>query len=883
MGWNVYARSVIDNGGKITSYTKENSCLYTNTITDLVYSSDHAMLYIGTSTGLYELNTQTRQLAPVKGNNNKVSLTKMHISCLYRDRRGLLWIGTRHGVGIYDEKSRTLTRLSTNDGVSHPYIRGIVEDHNKNMWIATDCGITHIIVVDDPTAQKLQYRCYSYFNEDGIGDITFNNYSIYCNRKGEVLMGGTGKYLKIDPNQALYHPNQHKVIFTGLYLANQRVDVEKKTHDGRILLQKNIQLLDEITMDYSDSNFALEISAMDYGTQHKLQFAYRMDAKEEWVSFEGNRIYFNKLSPGIYHLQVKVNELHGSRNPISYMTILVRPPFWLSPVAYVIYMVLFLSGGILLLRRLRSRHQRILVQQKWELEVAQQHEMDEAKIRFFTNISHDLRTPLSLIITPLEKLIHSEKAGPIKDDLDLMYRNASTLLDEVNQLLDFRKLDQQKVQLSLSYGDITEFIAETCKSFKALSQKHNIELKVCINTSKIEMDFDRNKVQRIISNLLSNAIKYNHDNGSVIVAIDKILAGDGEQIHIQISDTGIGIKNENKDKIFDRFFQEQHISTTYIGSGIGLHIVKEYVTLHGGEIKVEDNHPQGTIFTVILPIAKTLKLNCTEDTSAFDVEEQFHADMSSVDREKNSLLIVEDNDDFRSFLVGCLQEYYQVYEASDGKKALTVLAQQSIHVVISDIMMPVMDGMELCRKIKTDIRYSHIPIILLTARTAEEHILSGLKEGADEYITKPFNLEILLLRIRKLLMWTLKNHDKFKTRDISPSEITISSLDEQLIEKAIRIVEENMDNSEFSVEELSAQIGMSRSGLYKKLMQITGKSPLEFMRILRLKRGRKLLEGSQMNISQISYQVGLSPKQFAKFFKEEFGYLPSEYKKKEEK
>ena len=873
----------IDNGGEITSYTKENSCLYTNTITDLVYSSDHAMLYIGTSTGLYELNTQTQQLAPVKGNDNEVSLIKMHISCLYRDQRGLLWIGTRHGIRIYDEKSRTLTRLSTNDGVSHPYIRGIVEDHNKNMWIATDCGITHIIVVDDPTAQELQYRCYSYFNEDGIGDITFNNYSIYCNRKGEVLIGGTGKYLKIDPNQALYHPNQHKVIFTGLYLANQRVDVEKKTHDGRILLQKNIQLLDEITMDYSDSNFALEISAMDYGTQHKLQFAYRMDAKEEWVSFEGNRIYFNKLSPGIYHLQVKVNELHGSRNPISYMTILVRPPFWLSPVAYVIYMVLFLSGGILLLRRLRSRHQRILVQQKWELEVAQQHEMDEAKIRFFTNISHDLRTPLSLIITPLEKLIHSEKAGPIKDDLDLMYRNASTLLDEVNQLLDFRKLDQQKVQLSLSYGDITEFIAETCKSFKALSQKHNIELKVCINTSKIEMDFDRNKVQRIISNLLSNAIKYNHDNGSVIVAIDKILAGDGEQMHIQISDTGIGIKNENKDKIFDRFFQEQHISTTYIGSGIGLHIVKEYVTLHGGEIKVEDNHPQGTIFTVILPIAKTLKLNCTEDTSAFDVEEQFHADMSSVDREKNSLLIVEDNDDFRSFLVGCLQEYYQVYEASDGKKALTVLAQQSIHVVISDIMMPVMDGMELCRKIKTDIRYSHIPIILLTARTAEEHILSGLKEGADEYITKPFNLEILLLRIRKLLMWTLKNHDKFKTRDISPSEITISSLDEQLIEKAIRIVEENMDNSEFSVEELSAQIGMSRSGLYKKLMQITGKSPLEFMRILRLKRGRKLLEGSQMNISQISYQVGLSPKQFAKFFKEEFGYLPSEYKKKEEK
>ena len=817
-----------------------------------IFKDSEGFMWFATASGLNRYDGC--QMTLFRSNNaDPASLPDNYIKSIQEDYKGNLWILTGVGYVIYNSESETFDR-EVHAWLCEVGIDGtpalVYIDHNKNMWIATDCGITHIIVVDDPTAQELQYRCYSYFNEDGIGDITFNNYSIYCNRKGEVLMGGTGKYLKIDPNQALYHPNQHKVIFTGLYLANQRVDVEKKTHDGRILLQKNIQLLDEITMDYSDSNFALEISAMDYGTQHKLQFAYRMDAKEEWVSFEGNRIYFNKLSPGIYHLQVKVNELHGSRNPISYMTILVRPPFWLSPVAYVIYMVLFLSGGVVLLRRLRSRHQRILVQQKWELEVAQQHEMDEAKIRFFTNISHDLRTPLSLIITPLEKLIHSEKAGPIKDDLDLMYRNASTLLDEVNQLLDFRKLDQQKVQLSLSYGDITEFIAETCKSFKALSQKHNIELKVCINTSKIEMDFDRNKVQRIISNLLSNAIKYNHDNGSVIVAIDKILAGDGEQIHIQISDTGIGIKNENKDKIFDRFFQEQHISTTYIGSGIGLHIVKEYVTLHGGEIKAEDNHPQGTIFTVILPIAKTLKLNCTEDTSAFDVEEQFHADMSSVDREKNSLLIVEDNDDFRSFLVGCLQEYYQVYEASDGKKALTVLAQQSIHVVISDIMMPVMDGMELCRKIKTDIRYSHIPIILLTARTAEEHILSGLKEGADEYITKPFNLEILLLRIRKLLMWTLKNHDKFKTRDISPSEITISSLDEQLIEKAIRIVEENMDNSEFSVEELSAQIGMSRSGLYKKLMQITGKSPLEFMRILRLKRGRPQIRNYAPNMIQ---------------------------------
>lgn len=320
-----------------------------------------------------------------------------------------------------------------------------------------------------------------------------------------------------------------------------------------------------------------------------------------------------------------------------------------------------------------------------------------------------------------------------------------------------------------------------------------------------------------------------------------------------------------------------------MGSGIGLHIVKEYVSLHGGEVKVENNHPKGSIFIITLPITRMPQITPAENTSSLKTEESSMQKIIEPSKtEKASLLVVEDNDDFREFLISCLKEYYVVFDAPDGKKALSILSQQQIQIIISDVMMPVMDGMKLCHKVKTDIRYSHIPIILLTARTTEEHILSGLREGADEYITKPFNLEILLLRIHKMLMWTRNNHEKFKTIDLSPSEITISTLDEQLIEKAVRIIEQNMDNSEFTVEEFSSQVGMSRSGLYKKLMQITGKSPLEFMRILRLKRGRKLLEESQLSVSQIAYQVGLSPKQFAKFFKEEFSYLPSEYKKKQE-
>ena len=692
-------------------------------------------------------------------------------------------------------------------------------------------------------------------------------------------MGGSGGYLRINPRFINYRHESHPVIYTSLYLANQRMEVGSKNSSGRILLNKNIQLLNEITMDYSDSNFALEVSSMDYNSLHKLQYAYRLNKDEEWVKLEGNRIYFNKLSPGTYQLEVKVYENNNSykNSKASCLTIHVLPPFWLSVPAYIGYTLLLAGVIIFFFLKMKRKHIRNLSQQKREMEIIQQHEMDEAKMRFFTNVSHDLRTPLSLIIIPLEKFLSSNLEKGVKEELELIHRNSETLLNEVNQLLDFRKLDQQKTQLMLSHGNLSDFVKEVCGSFIPQAVKKGINIRLHINETKMDMDFDRNKIQRILLNLLSNAVKYNYENGEVIVALDKITANGTENAQIQVADTGIGIKDENKDKIFDRFFQEQHSTTTYIGNGIGLHIVKEYVTMHHGTITVENHIPQGTIFTITLPVTHNYAVNDEKQDEAEIREKAVDEVSDTTDTHKTSLLIVEDNDDFRNFLINCLKGTYQVFDAPNGKEALEILAHQSIQIVISDVMMPEMDGMELCRKIKTDIRYSHIPVILLTARTADEHELSGLKEGADDYITKPFNLEILLLRIQKILKWTKNNHEKFKTIDISPSEITVSSLDEQLIEKAIRAVEENMDNSEFSVEELSSYVGMSRGHLYKKLIMITGKSPLEFIRILRVKRGKQLLEQSQLNVSQIAYQIGLSPKQFTKYFKEEFGYVPSEY------
>jgi len=862
--------------GTITGYTVENTPLQANSITDL-YCHYGQNLYIGTSSGLSVMDTYSRQVSQISGTaDGKQQLPDFFISCLYRDSRDLLWIGGKKGITVYNEVQDSMIYLTTANGLSHDFARAITEDHNKNMWATTDVGITNIVVVNDPMSLLPAFRCYRYYDEDGLGNITFNNHSIWCKKNGEVLMGGIGGYIKALPELVPYNPYKSKVEFTALYIANKRIDVDEEIN-GRVVLNKNIQLLDEIFLDYSDNNFAIDVASLNYQSLHKTQFTYRLEDRTEWIGLNGNTIHFNKLSPGTYTLQVNASSDGYHNDATSSLIIHINPPFWLSLPAYIFYALLLCSIVIVSIYYVRRKARFRLRMQKLELDIAKQQEMDEGKMRFFTNVSHDLRTPLSLIIIPLEKLI----ASPVHDkqtreDLKLMYRNSQILMGEVNQLLDLRKLEKGKSELKLSHGNISEFIKEVCSSFEPYSNKRGIQLKLVLKSSSIEMDFDRNKTQRILMNLLANAYKFNVDNGSVTITVDRITEANIEKVRIQIADTGIGVSDQNKQHIFERFYQATSASD-YIGSGIGLHIVKEYVHMHGGEIHLKDNKPQGSVFTVTLPILETIQRNTETETEEVILIEETEQPAAS----ESPLLIVEDNDDFRQFLIDCLKGHYPVVAAPNGKKALSIMTHQPVRMVISDVMMPVMDGLELCNKIKGDIRFSHIPVILLTARTADEHVLSGLKEGADDYITKPFNLDILLLRIRKLLEWSTESHTKFKTIEVEPSEITISSLDEQLISKAIRLVEENISNLDFSVEELSSAVSMTRGHLYKKLMMITGKSPLEFIRTIRIKRGKQLLEKSQLGVSDIAYQVGLSPKQFSKYFRESYGMLPSEYKKKE--
>jgi signal transduction histidine kinase/DNA-binding response OmpR family regulator len=581
------------------------------------------------------------------------------------------------------------------------------------------------------------------------------------------------------------------------------------------------------------------------------------------------------LNPGDYRLFIRACNSDGVWNEkAAVLNITVTPPFYLSDWAIALYVLIIIGLIIFIIYRTKKYHRAKLERQRAKLEREQEANLNEMKLRFFTNISHDLRTPLTLILTPLQTILSGVVENGLRKKLNTVNKNAEQLLQLINALLDFRKLDVGAETLRLQASDFVHFIRELCLPFHVYAIDRQMNFTFSSEIEILTMQFDPDKVQKIMLNLLSNAFKYTPDGGSIKVHIYQ----EDDRVCVSVSDSGQGISNADKEHIFERFFQASQKGLEKTGSGIGLHIVSEYVQMHKGTVTVTRNEPQGSTFTIKLPILEIsipeeFPLEKITDEETFEQLEDQHLPTNPV------LLLVDDNKDFCEFMADSLADEYSVLVAFNGQEALEQLRKNDVNIVVSDVMMPIMSGTELCTRIKTNIQWSHIPVILLTARTAEEYQIEGLELGADDYLTKPFNFNLLKLRIRKFLEWTEKCHISFSQKmDVSPGEITITPLDEQLIEKSIKVVEEHISDTEFSVEELGAAVGLSRSHLYKKLMSITGKGPAEFIRTIRLKRGRQLLGKSQLQIAEIAYAVGFnSPKRFTINFKGEFGLSPSEY------
>ena len=607
-------------------------------------------------------------------------------------------------------------------------------------------------------------------------------------------------------------------------------------------------------LPFSQKVFSAHVMTDRYDYPVRPVFEYSLGG--EWIGVEGNLVTLTNLYPGSYDLVVRIAGTDTVSEPLH---LVVEPPFWRSLPAILIY-VLALLGlvGLLALAFMRREREKFHIRQLEE-DSRRTEEVFQMKERFFTNVSHDLRTPLTLIISPLDEMVSAETDPAKKSSLQMISRNANRLLGLVNQLLDFRKSEMAAQNLSLEDGDVVQFLRETCDSFGQISEGRDIPLSFFSTEETLSMAFDRDKLGKVMMNLLSNAFKFTPDGGRVEVFLYRT----GGTLEIRVCDTGIGIPDSEKSNIFKRFYQ---VGNSTQGTGIGLSLVHDFVSLHGGEVSVHDNIGGGSVFVVKLPIRQ----HTVSETESL-VEEEV--------RDLPAVLVVDDSADFREFMSNSLRLQYRVLQAENGEQALQMINDEAPDLVLSDVMMPVMDGNELCQRIKSDPLTTNIPVILLTAKAGTESVVEGLKTGADDYVTKPFNMTVLLLRIGKLIERTRLK--KSGLLDPTPEEIVITPVDEQLVGKAVQYVEDRMSDPQLSVEDLASHMGMARVTLYKKLLQITGKAPLEFIRTVRMKRAAQLLRESQMRVSEIAYSVGYNnPKIFAKHFKDEFGMLPSTYQGK---
>lgn len=878
--------------GTFETYTSSNSALLENNVTSLCWVDNNTLFFGTANQGVGMMDMRTREIKKIQGQSGNVKLSNDAVNHVYKDSRGLVWIATREGLNVYDTRRHVFLDLSSVAEAKGNFIAAITEDQERNMWVSTSRKVIRVTVASDGKGSYL-FDSRAYNSEDGLQNCDFNQRSIKTLHNGIIAIGGLYGVNVFAPDHIRYNKMLPNVMFTGLSLFDEAVKVGQ-SYGGRVLIEKELNDVENVEFDYKQNIFSVSFASDNYNLPEKTQYMYKLEGfNNDWLTLPlgVHNVTFTNLAPGKYVLRVKAINSDGYVGiKEATLGIVVNPPFWMSWWAYLLYAVGLVIVLFLARYRMLKREREKFHLQQIENEVAKNEEINNMKFRFFTNVSHELRTPLTLIISPLEGMLKETTDELQSTRLQLMYRNAQRLLHLVNQLLDFRKGEMSTHQLSLSEGDIISYVHSVCNSFLLMADKKHIQFSFFSGIDTFSMAFDADKVGKIVMNLLSNAFKFTPEGGRVTVMIEHV-AGTPDILEIKIADTGIGISDVDKEHIFERFYQAGHKGVEETtGNGIGLSLVRDFVTLHEGEVKVFDNIGMGSVFVIQFPVKHVeTQVQLPEETGmpAGDEEDKEMKEEAREEMERKNfplLLIVDDNEDFRIFMRYSLELQYRVKLAVNGKEAWEMMQEELPDLVISDVMMPQMDGNELCRLIKQDKRTAHIPVILLTARQNTEAKLEGLQTGADDYVTKPFNMTILVLRIRKLIELSRYHRVTQGMIDPAPSEIVITSLDEKLIEKAIKYVEDNMSRTELSVEELSRELGMSRVHLYKKLLQITGKTPIEFIRVIRLKRAAQLLCESQLHVSEVAFEVGFNnPKYFSRYFKDEFGVLPSVYQEKEGK
>ncbi len=844
---------------------------------------DHSgNLWVGTNlNGLNKYNRETGTFSYV-GFQNCVSL--------FEDSQNRFWVTEYNsGLNLFDtEKLKVITNYSQQNGLASNTIVGVLEDDRKNLWFATDVGISRVNPQNKTTK--------NFAVENKFSDV-FNFYIPSCTGKGidGTLYINTRKGVVIfNPVNVKDDPTPPQVVISNLSLFNK--PKEKLNYNGFIPEAKGI------TLPYNQNDLRFDYVALQYNEPLKNTYKYILENFDnEWIDAGNQRnATYTNLEPGEYIFRVSSANRDGVWNKKgASLKIIITPPWWRTNLAYFFF-ALILFGMLYFIWKMQLK--RIRIKHEYEMskfEAEKLHEVDEIKSRFFTNISHEFRTPLTLLLGPVRQMIEKVNDSKMKDDLRIVHKNANKLLELVNQLLDISKIESGHMKLQTSAQNVIVLLKALVLSFASYAERKNITLKFSSPEDEIIAYIDNEKIEKIINNIISNAFKFTPDGGLIEVKVVK----NDKYINVNVRDTGIGIPKEKISKIFNRFYQVNGSRTRMQeGTGIGLSITKELIELHKGKISIESEEGKGTIITISIPLGKGhLKHDeIIEVAEEKDKEilknkillapEEYVTKINDYKIENELyeneslplLLIVEDNTDVRNYIINNLKDNYKILEAVNGEEGWNKSMEHIPDLIISDVMMPIMDGFELCKKIKTDERTSHIPVILLTAKAANQDKIEGFETGADEYIMKPFMPEILKARIKNLIEQRSRIHEHFRNQDIIDLEkIKIASFDKKFLQKVFNIITENISDSSFNVQLLAEKSIVSYQVLHKKIVSLTGEPPVELIRRIRLKRASELIKSKFGNISEIALEVGFNnPAYFSECFKKQFGLSPSQYTRK---
>lgn len=841
-------------------------------------------IWIGTyGSGIAVLNPKNQKFQLYSNKSTGMAIDRAF--SLMEDHTGNMWVGTAgDGLFCFNPSRKKIVSYPAPEKLPDGVVHKLLEDQSGSIWLTTGKGICKF-----NTASK-KFTHYSAYN--GLQNDAFIDGSGLRTSKGLLFFGGAEGFNYIDPTPDVNRNNNvPPVFFTALKVNNAVISPGERSP-----LKQDISAAKQIDLDYKQ-NFSISYSAINFTVPQQNQYAYILKSFNKSWNYVGSATtaYYTNLDPGEYTFVVRACNNDGIWNSAgAQIRIVIHPPIWMTWYAYLFY-ALVATGALLLIRHrgINKLKAKIALEQE-RREAERIHELDLAKIKFLTNLSHEFRTPISLIMAPANKLLAEHKDDQTTGQLAVILRNARRLLNLVNQLLDFRKLEEHELKLSVAEGEIISFISGVVDSFHDLSESRGIGLEFNAPQEKLYVRFDHDKVERILFNLLSNAFKFTSPGGTVSVDVAPHPASQPDKtvLEFKISDNGIGIDAETKQLIFKRFYQANSTNASNVnpGSGIGLSITKEFVEMHKGSISVESEPGKGSVFSVLLPleIFADNAVNIWPAVNASGNNKQQALSKTNNDLpscEMPVILIVEDNDEFRYYIKDNLKQQYKIVEASNGEEGWDRALSSHPDLIISDITMPYMNGIDLSKKIKADKRTNHIPFIMLTARTGEDEQLRGLESGANDYLTKPFNFEILNVKIKNLLQLntSLKNTYTRQLKVVHTG-MEVESCKEKFLAKVVNYIDNNLNNPRFSVVDLSQHLSMSRGALYTKIFELTGLPPVEFIRSYKLDRAAILLLKSDLTISQIAYEAGFAtPHYFSRSFKDKFNMLPTEYRKIEKK